>query len=154
MTTPHKEGHEYRLDELRLLDKRVAELKGHKIEFLKVRRCTGLSNVDTEYWCYTDIEDSWGDPLKLSQGKNWSTNIADAWELFEELPDPSLSKIMKKHIDSSSDHISYTCAFYVEGDSKTVGYAKMATSPNSATEAICLCYIKFKDQTLDLPKGE
>lgn len=139
MTTSPKQGPEYRPEELRELDKRVAELKGYKIEFLKVRRCTGLSNYDDESWCYTDIEDSWRNPLKLSQGKNWSTKIQDAWELFEELPDPSLSKIMKKHIDSSKDHITYHCFFKFPTESHT--HPGASTAP----EAICLAYIKWKE---------
>ena len=181
MTTPHKEGPEYRPEELRLLDKRVAELKGFLVkknvdagkytekykdnafgsvwhrgkfselyyDYYRIVPQESEQNYDSDF-----IEKNVFNQFIITNLPYYSTNLDLAWKLFEEMPNATLSKGIKKHIDSSSDHISYTCAFYVEGDSKTVGYAKMATSPNSASEAICLCYIKFKDQTLDLPKGE
>lgn len=89
MTTPHKEGLEYRPDELRLLDKRVAELKDEYPRFhIMSMAATYVGNVSR---CENCDKTLWPpEPIGTKScysPKYYSTNIADAWELFEEMKD-------------------------------------------------------------------
>lgn len=98
------------------LNKKIAELKG----FHSIRN--GFS--DSVFYC---DKEKLGNEF-LNYNKNWSENISDAWELFEEMPYPAISK----------HYSDYICSF---DSSKALPLNKFKSAP----EAICVAWIKWME---------
>lgn len=135
MTTPHKEGPEYRPDELRLLDKRVAELKDEYPRFhIMSMAATYVGNVSR---CENCDKTLWPpEPIGTKScysPKYYSTNIQDAWELMEEMRPEYF------HLVSGSDEKG------VKGWEVRTCIDDDFASGDTAPEAIARAYIKWKE---------
>lgn len=138
MTTPHKEGPEYRPDELRLLDKRVAELKDEYPRFhIMSMAATYVGNVSR---CENCDKTLWPpEPIGTKScysPKYYSTNIQDAWELMEEM---KMDDVCLQSVKSvQPDYTDFWHCSYLKNGFKTF-------SAPTAPEAICKAYIKWKE---------
>lgn len=113
------------------INKKIAELKG----FHSIRN--GFS--DSVFYC---DKEKLGNEF-LNYNKNWAENISDAWELFEEMP---FGTCITSHYDHEENY--YTL---ILGDN--INYIEIDS--NTATEAICLAWIKWKKNNPELiKKGE
>lgn len=107
------------------INQKIAELKGFKRFGEKLPDRDNL--IEPVY--ATDFNEI------IDQNKNWAENIADAWELFEEIPYKiSVGKYEKKnYFIAKWEH-----AFTVEPN--------IITESKTAPIAICLAWINWKEK--------
>ena len=122
------------------INKKIAELKGYKIIFEHDNslRISWLSmDQRLELKSPQSVEEEMiNNGLEIMGPMiNWAENINDAWELFEENHEVSIKKM---HYTNNT--ICYQCAFR-DSNLNVIG----DSSANTAPMAICLAWIKWKE---------
>lgn len=101
------------------INKKIAELKG-----LKMEEAPNLSQ-SALFFVGSDRHES-------ESYKDWAKDISDAWELFEEIP----GAVISKDDDNEDGCNSYYCRSATDN---------LSIYGATATEAICLAWIKWKE---------
>jgi len=122
------------------INKRIAELKlSDKFVFWpeyteeSINDSRNPANIRYKY--RVDVDQKFipipNDPKTI----NWAENIADAWELFEEMPNPKLQLFNSG--DAAFMRFSWRVTIDFKKDMEFLGA--------TATIAICLAWIKWKE---------